>query len=106
MGACMTGGDRSLENVRAACAPELSGTLERGQTATDEELIPKPAVLIEQQDGLSRRSHACPSARGLDFHQSDQAVDLGFPRYELGQDTAEPQRVLAERGAHPIVAGR
>ena len=32
-------------------------------------------------------------------------MDLGLPRGELGQDPAQAQRVLAERGSHPVVAG-
>src|SRR5436309_3032345 len=34
-----------------------------------------------------------------------QAVDLRLLRSELGQDTAETERVLAERGAHPLITG-
>ena len=32
-------------------------------------------------------------------------MDLRLLRSELGQDAAETQRVLAERGSHPVVAG-
>jgi hypothetical protein len=53
----MTGGDRGLERVRAERAAEILGTLECRETAMDEELVPTPAVLIEQQDGLSRLAH-------------------------------------------------
>ncbi len=42
-------------------------------------------------------------ARRLDFHQRDQAVDLGLLRNEFDQDTPETQRVLAERRSHPVV---
>ena len=31
--------------------------------------------------------------------------DLRLLRHELGQDAAEPQRLLAQRGPHPVVAG-
>ena len=48
---------------------------------------------------------ARPRARRLDLHQRDEAVDLRLLRSELGQDAPEPQRVLAERGPHPVVAG-
>ena len=102
----VAGGDRGLQRVRAERAAELLGALERGETATDEELIPARAVLIEEQDRLSRRADARPRARRLDLHQRDEAVDLGLLRDELGQDAPEPQRVLAERGPHPVVAGR
>ena len=63
------------------------------------------AVLVEQQDWLSRRAHARPGARHLDLHERDQAVNLRLLRSELGQDTAETQRVLAECRPHPVAAG-
>jgi hypothetical protein len=69
------------------------------------ELVPEPTVLIEEHDGLSRRSHARPRARRLDFHQRDEAVDLRFLRNELGQDTPKTQRVLAECRSRPVVTG-
>ncbi len=43
--------------------------------------------------------------RRLDLHQRDEAVHLRLRRGELGQDAAEAQRVLAQRGPHPVVAG-
>ena len=101
----MTGSDGGLERVRATRAAELFGPLERRETTTDEELIPQRAVLIEQQDGLSRWAHSRAGARRLDLHQRDEAVDLRLLRSELGQDTAETKRILAERGSHPVVTG-
>ncbi len=50
--------------------------------------------------------HAGPRARRLDLHQCDEAVNFGFLGSESGQDTAETQRILAERGSHPVVACR
>ncbi len=44
-------------------------------------------------------------AGGLDLHERDEAVDLGLGRDELCQHAAEAERVLAERGAHPVLAG-
>ena len=46
----MTGDDRRLERVPATRAAQLFGTIQRRETATDEELIPERAVLIEEQD--------------------------------------------------------
>ena len=63
------------------------------------------AVLIVQQDRLSRRADARPRARRLDFHQRDQAVDFRLLRREFGQDTAETERFFTKRGAHPVVTG-
>src|SRR5207253_3262772 len=59
---CMTRGDCGLERVWTSCSAELFCALERGETASDQELIPVRAVLIEQQDGLSRWAHTRPRA--------------------------------------------
>jgi hypothetical protein len=56
----MTGGNCGLQRIRPARAAKLLRALERGETAADEELIPLPAVLIQEQDGLSRRAYARP----------------------------------------------
>ena len=56
---------------------------------------------IGSPDGL----HAGRETRRLNFHECDQAVDLGLERGKLGQDSAKPERVLAEGGPHPVVAG-
>src|SRR5260370_15989588 len=44
----MTGRDRGLQCIGALFPAERLGTLERGETSSDEELIPTRAVLIEQ----------------------------------------------------------
>src|SRR5438552_2418405 len=41
----------------------------------------------------------------MDLQQGYEAVDLGLRGNELGQNPAQPQRVLAQRRAHPLVAG-
>src|SRR5438105_3277953 len=103
--ACVTGGDGSLQGVGPERPAERLGALERGETTANEELIPARAVLIEQQDGLPRWTDPRPRPRRLDLHQPDEAVNLRLLRYELGQDAPETQRVLAERGPHPVLAG-
>ena len=102
----MTSSDRSLERVRARSFTELLRPLECGETTANEELVPERAILIEQQDGLARRTDAGLRPRGLDFHQRDQAVDLGLLRSQPGQDASQAQRVFAERGPHPVFARR
>src|SRR5262245_16326005 len=99
----MTGGDRSLQSVRAQRAPERLGTLERCETATDEELIPSRAVLLEERDGLSRRADPCTRPGGLDLHQGDQSVRLRFLWNQLCEDATETQRLFAERWPHPML---
>ncbi len=81
------------------------GAREGGEAAADQELVPARAVLIEQQDGLARGAGPRLEARGLDLHQRDEAVDLRLVGRQLGQDAAESQRLLAELGPHPVVAG-
>ena len=71
----------------------------------DEDVVPPGAILVEEQDGLSRRTDPGPDPRRLDLHEGHQAVDLGFVGEELGQDAAQPQGVLAQGGPHPVVAG-
>src|SRR5467141_1527939 len=67
--------------------------------------MPLCTVLVEQQDGLSRRAHPRPRTRRLDLHERDQAVNLRLLRSELGQETPETQRVLAECRPHPVATG-
>ncbi len=69
------------------------------------QVIPARAVLFEQKDRLAVRPRARACARGLDFHQRDEAVHFGLVRRELGEDAAEAQRVFAELRTHPVVAG-
>lgn len=92
----MTGGDCGLKRIRTVHSAELFRLLECGQTATDEEVIPQRAVLIEEQDRLSQGADPSLGARGLNLHERDEAMDLGFLRNELGQDTPETRRILAE----------
>ena len=103
---------RAWHAAIAACSaygprapPSSSARSSAARPRRIEQLIPARAVLIEQQDRLARRADPRARARRLDLHQRDEAVDLRLLRGELGQDAAEAQRVLAERGPHPVVAG-
>jgi len=98
--------DRGLERVRAVRAAERLRPLERREPATDEEPVPARTVLVRQQDGLAAGSDARVEPRRLDLHQRDESMHLGLARHEPGDDAAEPKRVVAERGPHPVVAGR
>ena len=102
----VAGGDGGLERVRTQGAAELLRAPERGQAALDEDPVPARAVLVEEQDRLPRRAGARPEARSLQLQERHETVDLRLLRGEPGQDAAEPERVLAERGAHPVLAGR
>src|SRR6266852_9252805 len=52
----MTGDNWRLQCIRAIRPTELFSALERRETTPDQDLIPAPAVLIEQQYGLPRRA--------------------------------------------------
>src|SRR6202041_2347489 len=69
----------------------------------DQQLIPEPTILIEQQDRFARRAGSRSGTRCLDFHQRDKGMNFRLFRSEFGQDAAETERILAERGSHPVV---
>ena len=101
----MARGDRGLE----AIGPEPSGKrlrpLQRGEPAPDEELVPASPILIEQEDRLSRRSDPGAQSGGLDLHQAPRGhAPPTRSGAELREDPAEAQRLLAERGADPVLA--
>ena len=101
----MTGRDLGLQYVLTLRAAQLFDMRERREATSDEKLVPVCAVLIEEQDGLSRRAHTRPGTRRLDFHERDKTVDLRLLRCELGQDAPESQRLFAERRPHPVLTG-
>ena len=85
-------------------AAERLGAGQRRQPAADQQPVPKPAILVEQQHRRAIRAGAGAGARRLDFHQRDQPVHLRLVGCKPGQDAAEPQRLLAELRPHPVVA--
>ena len=101
----MTGGDRGLQQVRTGGAFESPGAVDALQAAADQQAVPAAAVLVEQQDRLAARTDAGVGAGGLEFHQREQAVDLGLGRHQLGQQPAEAHRLVAQGRAHPVVTG-
>ncbi len=101
----MTCGNRRLQRIPAVRAAERFRSGECGETATDEEVIPSPTILIEKKNRLSGRTRARGSTRGLNLHQRYQSMHLRFIGHELRQDAAEAKRILAELRAHPVVTG-
>ena len=105
-GARVAGRDRRLQRVRPA-APRPAPRPARAPPARGGSAAgPSAAILVQQQDRLAARPDPRPRPRRLDLHQRDQAVHLRLSRRQPGQDAAEPQRILAERRPHPVVAGR
>ena len=68
-------------------------------------MVPKRAILIEQQDRLAGWTDSSVSPGGLNLHQGDQTVDFGFLRREFGEDAAEAEGVFTEGGADQVVSG-
>ena len=95
-----------LEGVGAARAAELLRLGESREPTSDEDAVPERPVLVEQQHRLPVGARASPGSRRLDLHQRHEAVHLRLRGRDTGEDSPEPQRVLAERGAHPVAAGR
>ena len=102
----MTGRDRGLQHIGSALRAEPLGTLERAEPAADQEVVPAGAVLLEQQDRRAVRGGACTEPRSLDFHQRDEPMHLRLGGRQLGKNAPQPQRLLAQRGPDPVLAGR
>jgi hypothetical protein len=78
----------------------LLGALECGEAAMNEKLIPASAVLMEEEHGLAGWANTRGGTRCLDFHESDETVNLGLFGDEFCKDAAKAERVFAECGAH------
>jgi hypothetical protein len=85
---------------------QLFGTLERGEAATDQDVVPTRAILIEQQDRLSRGTDSSASSRSLNLHERDEAMNFRLVRHKARENSAETERVFAERRPHPVFTGR
>jgi hypothetical protein len=99
----MAGNDRSLQGVGAASA-EREREGKSGEAASNEELIPPPSILIQEQDRVACLAHARRRPRSLNLHQGDEAVHLGLARREPRENAAETERLVAQGRAHPVVA--
>ena len=100
----VTRGHGSLERVGAARATKFFRALKCCEATTDEQLIPHPAILIEQQDRLARRARSRGGTRRLYFHQRDKGVNFRLFGSEFSQDAAETKSIFAKGGPHPVVA--
>ena len=110
----MSSGLRAREWQAAIAACSVYGTdgaarriraLQRGEPAADQHPVPARAVLVEQQDRRAVGPDARASARRLQLHQRRQAVHLRLARQQRGQHATEPQRLLEQLRAQPVVAG-
>ena len=100
----MAGGNGGLQRVRATSFAESLRTPEGRETATDEEGIPPCAILLQEQDGITRFVDARGRPRLLQLHERDEPVGLGLLWNKLREHASEPQGVLAELGAGQVFA--
>src|SRR5205823_1235441 len=103
----MTSGDRRLQRVGSKRASERLRTFERGEPATDEEWVPLPAALIEEEDRLAGRSLA---------HRPEASLEIAGRRYFerdvrsgkgpfRADDPLRDGRLGYEEGARDLVRG-
>ena len=68
-GAGVAGRDGGLEGVGAIFTAKRNCLIESGKAATDQQLVPKSTILIEQQHRLAPLVGARGGAGGLDLHK-------------------------------------
>src|SRR5882757_3904665 len=100
----MAGDDCRLERVKAARSAKLARPPERLQSPPDLELVPKRAVLVEQENRLAGSVDARRDARGIQLHQREQSMGFGLDRRDRGEHAADAKRFMAELGTQPIRA--
>src|SRR5262249_7295754 len=100
----VAGSDRCLQRIGAPGTGEAFRAIERGEPSANQELVPPGAILIEQQNGLSRGTDPSPGTRRLELHQRDETVNLWFSWGELGENSAQAERIFAEPRPHPVIS--
>ncbi len=58
-----------------------------------------------QEHGGAVRSDTGVQARRLELHQGHQSVHLRLVGHQAGEDAPEPERLVAQLGTEPLVAG-
>ena len=103
---------RAWQAAIAACSaygprppPSASARVERGQAAADQQPVPAPAVLVEQQDRLAGGPTRARSREAWISISATRPCTSGSLRRQPGEDAAQAQRVLAQGRAQPVVAG-
>jgi hypothetical protein len=76
----MAGGDRGLQHVWPDGAAGRLGTVERGESAPDQQPVPAAPVLLLDQDRFAVGVASRAQARSLDLEQRLQAVRLRLVR--------------------------
>jgi hypothetical protein len=92
-------------SVYGPSAPPAPYARSSGEPAAHEHPVPARAVLVEQQDRLSRGTDPRARARRLQLHQSDETVYLGLRREQPGEDAPESKRLLDQLRPDQVVAG-
>src|SRR5262249_57340463 len=86
----------ALQHVRTRHAAQRLRALERLEAAADQELVPARAILIKQEHRLARWSGPRAQARGLQLHESNQAMNFRLGRGKVGQVEAWHELMLAD----------
>ena len=68
--------------------------------------VPERAILVLEQHDLAVGSDPRGASRVLEEHEREQAEHLGLVGHEHGEELREPDRLVAEVGAHVVGAGR
>lgn len=102
-------GDRGLEEVLADRSPtgsERPGSSQRSQPAPDQLLVPPCAVLRLEQHRHPGVIHASRGTRTLDLQQRLQPQGLGLGGSQRREHPGQPDALVRERRAHPVLPGR
>src|SRR5690606_26244103 len=81
------------------------GALQCSEPAADQELVPASPVLFQKQDRLAIRADSGASTRSLELQERDEAMDFGFRRAKACEHASQPQRLVAQLSAQPVLAG-
>ena len=96
-------GDRGLEQERAGLAHAQPPHEDRAALG-DLLAVPERAVLLLERHEVALRAGTGGAAGVVEQHEREQAEDLGFIGHQLGEQTAEADRLAAEVPPHEGVA--
>ena len=98
-------GDRGVQLVRAGAAG-LERPFQQGGALGNLGRVPSAAVLVAEQDELTRVAGSGLPARVGEQQQRQQARDLRLVRHERRERAGEPDRLLTQRASHQVGAIR
>ena len=99
----MTRRNRRLNRIRTSHPTKLLRPFQRRQSPVDEQSIPLRAILIQEQNRLSRRTHSRLRPRRLNLHQRHQSMHLRLFRNKSHQNSPQPQRLFTQCRTQPVI---